>query len=305
MNLSIDYCGVKFKNPTVLASGILGVTADSLAYVVRNGAGGVTSKSVNIEGRTGHPNPILATFDGGMINAVGLSNPGIEHKIKDIVKYKEQTDAPLILSIFGATVDEFEDLAKRVETSQADLIEVNISCPNVEDEFGKPFACCPGVPGEVTKKVKAHTNKPVIIKLSPNVPNIGAVCKECEDAGADGVCLINTVGPGMLINIEFAKPILANKVGGVSGPAVKPIAIKAVYDAYKAVKIPIIGMGGVTTGRDAIEIMMAGARLVGMGSAVYYRGDDVFQKVTTEMNEWLEKNGYSSVEDIIGLAHGE
>ena len=257
MNLTIDFCGINFKNPTVLASGILGVTADSLHYIMKNGAGGVTSKSVNTAGRKGHPNPIITTYEGGMMNAVGLSNPGIEYKIEGIAEFKKKSDAPFLLSIFAETVSEFEFLAKKADESAADIIEVNISCPNVEDEFGKPFALCPGVPEEVTKLVKANTKKPVLIKLSPNVPNIGAICKEVEAAGADGVTLINTVGPGLVINIETASPILANKVGGMSGPSIKPIAVKAVYDAYKAVKIPILGMGGITYGRDAIEIMMS------------------------------------------------
>ncbi len=303
MDLSTKFCGIEFKNPTVLASGILGVTADSLKYVIKNGAGGVTSKSVNYKGKKGHPNPTVITYEGGMINAVGLSNPGIEHKIKDIEEYKSKTDEPLILSIFAGTVDEFDMLSKKANESKADMIEVNISCPNTEDEFGKPFACCVGVPEIVTKKVKANTDKPVIVKLSPNVPDIATICKKVETAGADGITLINTVGPGMVINIETAKPILANKVGGISGPAIKPIAVKCVYDAYKAVSIPIIGMGGITTGRDAIEIMMAGASLVGMGTSIYYRGDDVFTKVVKEMEEWLALNGYTSLKEIIGLAH--
>ncbi len=303
MNLGIDFCGIKFPNPTVLASGILGVTADSLRYVVRSGAGGVTTKSTNVEGRKGHPNPIIVTYEGGMMNAVGLSNPGIEEEILTVKEFKDECKNPLLLSIFASTVAGYAQIAKQADRSKADILEVNISCPNVEDEFGKPFACCPGLPGEVTKLVKKNTKKPVIVKLSPNVPNIVNVCKEVENAGADGLTLINTVGPGLMINIETAKPILSNKVGGMSGPAIKPIAVKAVFDAYRAVKIPILGVGGITTGRDAIEIMMAGARLVGVGTAVYYHGAEVFKKITDEMQEWLKKNGVKKLEEIIGKAH--
>lgn len=303
MNLGIDFCGIKFPNPTVLASGILGVTADSLRYVVRSGAGGVTTKSTNVEGRKGHPNPIIVTYEGGMMNAVGLSNPGIEEEILTVKEFKDKCKNPLLLSIFASTVAGFKEIAKRADRSKADILEVNISCPNVEDEFGKPFACCPGLPGEVTKLVRKNTKKPVIVKLSPNVPNIVNVCKEVESAGADGLTLINTVGPGLMINIETARPILSNKVGGMSGPAIKPIAVKAVFDAYRAVKIPILGVGGITTGRDAIEIMMAGARLVGVGTAVYYHGAEVFKKITDEMQEWLKKNGVRKLEEIIGRAH--
>ena len=303
MDLSTTFCGVKFLNPTVLASGVLGVTGDSMRYVVDSGAGAVTTKSTNVEGRTGHPNPIIITHEGGMMNAVGLSNPGIKEEIETIENYKKQCEAPLLLSIFAKTVDGYKEITEKANQSKADFLEINISCPNVEDEFGKPFACIPGVPGKVTEIVKQNTDKPVIVKLSPNVPNIVAIAKEIEEAGADALSMINTVGPGLAINIETAQPILANKVGGLSGPAIKPIAVKAVFDVYKAVKIPILGIGGITTGRDAIEIMMAGAKLVGIGTAVYYRGADVFKKVTDEMGEWMEKNNYKKLDEIVGLSH--
>jgi dihydroorotate dehydrogenase (NAD+) catalytic subunit len=305
MNLATDFCGVKFPNPTVLASGVLGVTGDSMKYVIDSGAGAVTTKSTNVGGRVGHPNPIMITYEGGMMNAVGLSNPGIKEEIETIEEFKKQCENPLLLSVFAKTVDGYREVAEMADKSKADILEINISCPNVEDEFGKPFACCEGLPGEITKLIKGVTKKPIIIKLSPNVPNITNVCKEVEDAGADGLTLINTVGPGLAINIETSQPILANKVGGMSGPAIKPIAVKAVFDAYKAVKIPIIGLGGITTGRDAIEIMMAGAKLVGVGTAVYYHGAEVFKKITNEMEKWMKENDYSSLEEIVGLAHKE
>lgn len=304
MNLGVDFCGIKFPNPLVLASGVLGVTGDSMRYVVDSGAGAVTTKSTNVEGRTGHPNPIIITYEGGMMNAVGLSNPGIEEETETIAEFKKQCKKnPLLLSIFAKTVDGYKEIAKKADKSQADILEINISCPNVEDEFGKPFACCAGLPGKITALIKGCTKKPVIVKLSPNVPNIVSVCKEVEAAGADGLTLINTVGPGLAINIETAQPILANRVGGISGPAIKPIAVKAVFDAYKEVKIPIIGVGGIMTGRDALEIMMAGARLVGIGTAVYYRGAEVFKKVTDEMEEWMKANNYRSLDEMVGLAH--
>jgi len=181
-----------------------------------------------------------------------------------------------------------------------DIIEVNISCPNVEDEFGKPFACSVVDASKVTKAVRATTKRPVIVKLSPNVSNIGEIAKACASEGADGFTVINTVGPGMAIDIDLRMPILANKVGGVSGPAIKPIAVKCVYDVYKATKLPIVGTGGILTGLDAIEIMMVGARLVGIGTMVYYREVSGFKKVVKEMAEWCDKNGVKNLEEIIG-----
>lgn len=304
MTISTTFCGVKFQNPTVLASGILGVTGDSMAHVINEGgAGAVTTKSLNLEGRDGHPNPTMITYEGGMMNAVGLPNTGITNKIPELKKLREKVNVPIIVSIFAATLDEFKKVAELANTAEGDIIEVNISCPNVQDDMGKPFACCVGMPKDITESVKKETNKPVIIKLSPNVPSISSVCQECEAAGAEGVTLINTVGPGMAINIEAAAPILANKVGGMSGPAIRPIAVKCIYDAYKAIKIPILGLGGVTTGRDAIELMMAGASLIGIGTGVYYRGNEIFSKVCEEISEWMEKNGYTSIEEIVGKVH--
>ncbi len=305
MDLSTTFCGIKFSNPTVLASGVLGVTGDSMRYVIEAGAGAVTTKSTDMKGRTGHPNPIIITHEGGMMNAVGLSNPGIKEEIETIADFKKQCKNPLFLSIFAKNVDGYKEITEQANKSEADFLEINISCPNVEDEFGKPFACCPGIPGKVTKIVKSCTDKPIVVKLSPNVPNIVDIAKEIEDAGADALSMINTVGPGLAINIETAQPILANKVGGLSGPAIKPIAVKAVFDVYQAVKIPILGIGGITNGRDALEIMMAGASLVGIGTAVYYRGAEVFRKITDEMGEWMGKNNFSSLDEIVGLAHKE
>ena len=177
---------------------------------------------------------------------------------------------------------------------------MNLSCPNVHNEFGLPFACAASSAEHVTKIVKKNAGKiPVVVKLSPNVPNIAIIAKACAEAGADGFTCINTLS-GMVINTETRMPVLSNKVGGVSGPAIKPVAVKCVYDVYRATKLPIIGTGGVTTGEDAIEMMLAGATLVGVGSAVYYRGVDVFSKITKEMNEWGSKNKVKKLSSLIG-----
>jgi len=302
MDISTELCGIKLANPTILASGILGVSASSMLNVIKNGAGGVTTKSCDLEGRPGHPNPKIISYEHGLINAVGLTNPGIKEKIDVIKEFKSKSDVPIILSIFAKTIEDFGKIAKLADDSEADLIEVNISCPNV-DKQGKSFSFEPEISAEVTKLVKKNTSKPVFIKLSPISPAIVEVAVACKQAGADGITAINTIGPGMVINIDVAKPVLSNKIGGVSGPAIRPIAVRCVYDIYKATKMPIIGMGGIMNGRDAIEMLMAGASAVGIGSAVYYEGIEVFQKIVDEIKELMEKNNYKNINDLIGKAH--
>lgn len=302
-NLKIKFLGVEFENPTVLASGILGVTASSLRNVVRNGAGGVTTKSIWLEPHVGHKNPTMFGNEHYFLNAVGLSDAGIKKARETFAEYGKDKPAPIIASIVAYSSKDFAELAEKITELGPDMVEVNISCPNVEDEFGKPFACVPKAAFKVTKIVKKHTKLPVIVKLSPNVPNISEIAKACADAGADGFCAINTVGPGMQIDLETKMPILTNKVGGVSGPAIKPVAVRCVYDIYKATKLPIIGTGGVIYGKDAIEMIMAGAALVGVGTAVYYRDVSVFGKIRDEMNEWCDKHGVKNIKELIGSAH--
>ena len=308
-DLSVEFCGVKFKNPIVLASGILGVTADSMAQVVRNGAGGVTSKSLWPYEHMGHPNPTIITSEHYMLNAVGIPDAGPEKAKEEIARYREVCDAPFIANIVGGVMDDYAAIAAEVALMGPDIVELNISCPNVEDELGKPMACSVAKSSEVTKLVRKVLNEngagkiPLIVKLSPNVENIVSIAKSVLEAGADGITAVNSVGPGMAIDIDFAQPILANKVGALTGPAIKPLAIKYVYDIYRATKTPIIGTGGISTGRDAIEMMMAGATLVGVGSAVWLRGQDVFGKIVNEMNEWCDANGVKKLSDLIGKVH--
>ncbi len=304
LNITTKICGVKLNNPTVLASGILGVTASSLIKVAKKGAGAVTTKSIGLKERKGSRGPILLEFRGGLINAVGLSNPGIEESLKEINLFKSKSKIPIIASIFAPTKKEFGQVAKKVSEAGPDFIEVNISCPNVESEFGKPFAKDIKLAAKVTEEVKKNTKIPVIVKLSPNVDDIKSLALAVESAGADCISAINTVGPGMIIDIKTAKPVLSNKVGGVSGPAIKPIAVRCIFDIYEAVKIPIIGIGGILTGQDAIEMIMAGASAIGIGSAVYYRGIDVFKKICQEIRKFMKENNYENLEQMIGKAHG-
>jgi dihydroorotate dehydrogenase (NAD+) catalytic subunit len=304
-NLSVNFCGINFENPLVLASGILGVTGSSFARTVNKGAGGITTKSIWTHPHPGHRNPTMFGNEHYFMNAVGLSDAGIEKAISELEEYIPQKKAPLIVNIVGGKKSEFANIAEAINdlSLKPDMLEVNISCPNVEDEFGKPFACSITDAAEVTKLVKSKTTIPITVKLSPNVEDIASIAQSVEDAGADAITAINTVGPGMRWNIDLRQPILANKVGGISGPAIFPIAVKCVYDIYKAVSIPIIATGGVCTGRDALEIMMAGGSLVGVGTALYYDGDDFWNRTTNEMCEWLEKEGINDVSEIIGLFH--
>ncbi len=301
-DLSVKFCDVQFENPTVLASGILGVTASNLRNVVRNGAGGVTTKSIWLEENIGHKNPTMFGTEHYFLNAVGLSDGGIaKAKEETFPEYLADKPAPIIGNVIAKSMADFEKIVAEMDSCGADIIEVNISCPNVDDKFGKPFSCSIDGAQGVVKAVRGATKKPLIIKLTPNVPNIAEIAAACAKEGADGFCLINTVA-GMGIDITLRRPILTNKSGGLSGPAIKPVAVKAVYDVFKETGLPIIGTGGITNGEDAIEIMMAGARLVGMGSMVYYRGVEGFGEVVKEMDAWCEKNGVKNLEEIIGAA---
>jgi len=299
--LSLELCGVALKNPTILSSGILGTSPQILKLVEKNGAGAVTTKSIGLTKREGHPGPILTEVAGGFLNAVGLSNPGLEKGVEEIREARQILHIPLIASIFAFSLSDFEKVAMGINEASPDMIEVNISCPNVESEHGKPFSTDPVMAAEVAKIVKENVDVPVIIKLSPNVADIKEIAKAVE-RHCDCISAINTVGPGMSIDLETRMPILSNKSGGLSGPAVKPIAIRCVYEISRAVKVPVIGIGGVTTGEDAVEMMMAGASAVGVGTGVYYRGVEVFSKINQEILEFVHARGIKSVKELVGAA---
>ncbi len=306
-DLAVTFCGVRFQTPLVLASGILGTQPELLLRVARNGAGAVTTKSISPEPRAGHPNPSVLKWGPGFINAVGLQNPGMEVGERLVRETRHLLDehAPgvrLIASIFAETVDGFARVAERLTRAGPDFIEVNISCPNVAHELGRPFAEDPEDAAAVTRAVKNATDRPVIVKLSPNVTDIAAIAQAVEAAGADAIAAINTVA-GMVIDIRARRPVLANLEGGLSGPAIKPIAVHAIYEIYEAVSVPILGIGGVTTGEDALELMMAGATLVGVGSAAYWHGPEVLGVIAEEMHTFLVAEGISRVESVIGAAH--
>ncbi|MCK5699072.1 MAG: dihydroorotate dehydrogenase [Candidatus Aenigmarchaeota archaeon] len=300
MIIKTSFLRQDLKNPLVLSAGILGVSHSTMIRAYNSGAAAVTTKSISIAPRQGHKNPTVIAYEKGLMNAVGLSNPGIDAFTEEIKKTR-QKNIPLILNTIGDTPQEMAQVAKKGEIAGAGIIELNPSCPNVTHE--KPYASDPKLLKELITTVKKQVKIPVIVKLSPNVENIKTIAKAAEQAGADGITAINTVGPGMLIDIASKKPVLDFKTGGISGPAIRPIAVRCVYDIYETVKIPIIGVGGITSANDAIEMMMAGATLAGIGSAIYYHDISIFKKIANDMEIWMKDNGYKTTEELIGAAH--
>ena len=298
VDLTCRLLDLQLRNPIILASGILGTSATLLKRAAEAGAGAVTAKSCGPAPRAGHPNPVALDWGGGLINAIGLSNPGVEEEVGLLAEARamlEPLGAPLIASIFAGTVEQFAEVARIVGRANPHRIEVNISCPNVGDEFGAPFAGTRQSAAQVTATVKSA------VKLAPNVPDIARIAAAVVEAGADAITAINTM-PGMIINAEAGRPVLSNRVGGISGPALKPIALRCVYEIARAVHVPIIGTGGVTTGRDAAEMLMAGATAVGVGSAVWYRGVAALGEITAELAEFMRKENYSTLEEMRGIA---
>lgn len=303
--LETEICNVKLQNPTVLASGFLGVDAFSLERIAKCGAGAVTSKSSSLKSREGYKNPTVLVEKSYMLNAIGLSNPGVKNEVEELKALKKKTKVPLIASVFEYSIKTFAEVASEISEAKPDLIELDLSCPHLEGKEYKQFASSKELAYEVIRAVKdAVSTIPVSAKLSPNVSDIKEIAKAVEKAEADAITVINTIG-GMLISLEARKPILANKFGGVSGPAIKPVALKCVYEIYSATEgqIPIIGTGGVTNGRDALEMSLAGASAIGIGTAIYYRGIKVFKEICKEMSLLLKENGFSSFKETTGLAH--
>ena len=286
------------QSPLVLASGILGISYSGMLRVIENGAGMVTTKSFTLEKRKGHEGPSVAEFTGGFINSMGLSNSGLKEGLREVEDFKAHSDAPLILSVFGTTAEEFIALTTMANSSKADMLELNLSCPNVADEFGIPLSASKEIVFDIIQTVKQHAKIPIIAKLSPNTYNVTEIAIAAERAGADALNLINTLGPGMIIDINAGKPVILNKFGGISGPAIKPIAIKLVYEISRKVKIPILGTGGLISGNDIIEMLMAGAVVAGIGTAVYYRGIEVFNLVNREILQFMDEHELENVTDI-------
>ena len=298
--LHVDLAGLKLVNPTMLASGILGLSADSLSNVVSGGAGAVVTKSVGLEPRKGYTNPTIIQASCGLVNSVGLPNPGINEFVKEIREAKI-LGVPVIVSVYGFSAEEYAVVAKKAVDAGADAVELNISCPHVK-KTGSEIGQNPKVLAEVVRKVKASVVKPVFVKLSPNITDIAEIAEVSTNAGADALTVINTV-KAMVIDTETAMPMLSNKTGGLSGPAIKPIAVRCVYEIYERVKVPIVGCGGITSWSDVVEFILAGATAIQIGTAIALKGPNVFMTVTRGIDAYLKRKGFESVNEIVGLSH--
>lgn len=297
MNTSVNLCGVTLKNPVMTASGTFGSGAEYSEFVDLNRLGAVVTKGVANVPWPGNPTPRIAETYGGMMNAVGLQNPGIDVFIERDIPYLQQYDTNIIVNVCGRSIEDYCDVVERLNDQNVDLLEINVSCPNVK-EGGIAFGQDPKALEQITKELKKRSKHPLILKLSPNVTDITVMAKAAEAAGADAISLINTL-TGMKIDVNRRKFALANKTGGVSGPAIKPIAVRMVYQAAHAVKIPVIGMGGIATGEDAIEFMLAGASAVSIGTANFHNPTATID-VIEGMEAYMKKYQIENIEDLIG-----
>lgn len=303
--LETNVCGVKLENPLMLAAGILGSNSSSLNMVLNSGAGGVVTKSFSKNPNPGYINPTtVGVDDDTILNAIGLSNPGVDSFLDEIKNIKANQNQAVVASIYGSIPDEFSYLVEKVQ-DYVDMIELNISCPHAMAGCGAAIGQDPNLSHKIVSAACDASKVPVIAKLTPNVTDIVEIAKSCEDAGASGLTLINSLGPGMVINIDVARPVLSNKMGGMSGRAVKPIAIRDVYVVYEAVDIPIIGVGGISNYRDVVEFIYAGASAVQIGTSIMNEGVDVFKNINKGLEGFMTEKGFSSIDEMIGLAHGD
>ena len=296
-DMRINFAGIEFKNPVAVASGTFGYGREYENFFPLSKLGGISTNGTTGERRNGNLPPRIAETPSGMLNSVGLQNPGIDFFIKRELPNLLEKDTVIIANIEGSTADECVEICRKLEATDVHMIELNISCPNVKQGGAAFGVSCEGAAG-ITKKVRAATTKPLMVKLSPNVTDIASIAKAVEAEGADAVSLINTI-LGMKIDINTRRPILRNNVGGLSGAAVFPVAVRMVWQVANAVKIPVMGMGGITTYEDAIEMMMAGAAAVQVGAALFNNPYAAVQ-IIDGMNEWLDKKGIKNVSDIIG-----
>lgn len=302
VNTKVNLCGLEIDNPVIPASGTFGFGYEFAELYDINCLGTFSFKGTTKDARFGNPTPRIAECEAGMINAVGLQNPGVEKVIsEELPKLYKCFNKPVMANVSGFSVEDYAYTCEKLDAvDKIGWFEVNVSCPNVHGG-GMSFGTSPEAAAEVTKAVKKVTKKPVIIKLSPNVTDIVSIAKACEEAGADGISMINTL-LGMRIDLKTKKPVIANKMGGFSGPAIKPVALRMVYQVYDAVKIPIVGMGGISTAEDVIEMMLAGATAVEVGAANLI-DPFVCKDIINDLPRVMEKYGIKDLKDIIGGAH--
>ena len=296
-DMSVCLSGLRLDNPVVPASGTFGYGNEFRDFYDINILGSFSFKGTTRDARFGNPTPRIAECTAGMINAVGLQNPGIDRFIKEQIPFLRQYDTKIIANVSGNTVEEYEGMVEKISDADVDLIEMNISCPNVKCG-GMAFGTQPKMVEEVVSAAKAKAKKPLIVKLSPNVTDIAEIARAAESAGADALSLINTL-LGMRIDIEKRRPILSNVMGGLSGPAVFPVAVRMVYQVRRAVSVPILGMGGIRTGRDIVEMLLAGADAVAMGT-VMFNDPTAPVKALRELEEWMDAHGVKSVSELSG-----
>ncbi|KYK23671.1 dihydroorotate dehydrogenase [Thermoplasmatales archaeon SG8-52-2] len=300
MKLDISLASLNLNNPLILASGIMDEDAGSMKRIFNCGAGAIVTKSIGLKPREGYPNPTVIELEHGILNAIGLSNPGIENFENEIADLKK-SNIPVIGSIFGSDNEEFVILSKKMQNYGVDALELNMSCPHAKG-YGLEIGCDPDLVKDITSEVKKSTKIPIFVKISPNLSNIIEIAKSAEEGNADGIVAINTV-KAMKIDLELQMPVLSNKIGGYSGNAIKPIGVRCVYEISKNIDIPLIGVGGISSGEDAIEYLMAGASAVQIGSGIYYRGVDVFKKILIEIKTWMKDHKYENLTELLGVAH--
>lgn len=297
LDMSVEICGLKLKNPVIAASGTFGFGREHAEYIDLNMLGGISVKGLTLKPRKGNRPPRVAETPAGMLNSVGLQNPGVHYFIENELPFLRKYNTVVIANIAGNTVAEYCEMAEILSEADIDAIELNVSCPNVK-EGCIAFGSTPAGITEITQQVRKYAKKPLIVKLTPNVTSIADTAAAAEAAGADAVSLINTL-LGMAIDIETRRPILANNTGGLSGPAVKPVAVRMVYEVSQTVKIPVIGMGGISSGNDAIEFMLAGADAVMVGTAgmIY---PDACIKVIDGIEQYMRKHGFGRAAEVTG-----
>ena len=293
----VTFAGVEFQNPVVTGSGTFGFGKEYGEYVDLNQLGGITLKGLTLKMREGNKPPRIAETPAGILNSVGLQNPGVNYFVTRELPGLTQYNTRLIANIAGNTIEEYCEMAEILSDSEVDIIEMNISCPNVK-EGGVAFGVCPATVEEISGSVRRRCKKPLVVKLSPNVSDITEIARAAEAGGADGLSLINTL-LGMKIDVHTRRPVLANNVGGLSGPCVKPVAVRMVWQVHNAVKLPIIGMGGIMSGEDAVEFLLAGASLVSVGTANFVN-PTASVEVARGIERYMEQYGVTKVTDLIG-----